>query len=82
MFCVSLMWKTPTGRKDFVFMVLMGLRKALSLIPIRKVPVSNGKGLNRYLSEEQERQIAEAIARELETTNWKIEQGPPARPPG
>ena len=76
------MWKTPTERKDFVFMILMGLRKALSLIPIRKVPVSNRKGFNRYLTEEQENQIAEAITRELESYNWKIEQGPPGRPPG
>jgi hypothetical protein len=76
------MWKDPTERKDFVFMILMGLRKALSLIPIRKVPVvPNGKGLNRYLTEEQEKQIADAIARELETTNWKIEKGPPGAHP-
>jgi hypothetical protein len=27
-----LMWKTPTERKDFVFVVRMGLRRGLSLI--------------------------------------------------
>jgi hypothetical protein len=66
------MWKTPTERKDFVFMVRMGLRKGLSLI----------RGMKKSLTEDQQQHIAETIVHEIETTNWKIEQGPPARPPG
>jgi hypothetical protein len=53
-------------------MVRMGLRKGLSLI----------RGMRKELSQEQQERIAETIVHELETTNWKIEQGPPARPPG
>jgi hypothetical protein len=66
------MWKDPRERKDFVFMVRMGLRKGLSSI----------RGVRKAIDEEDQYRIAEAIVRELETTNWKIEQGAPARPPG
>jgi hypothetical protein len=66
------MWKDLRERKDFVFMVRMGLRKGLSLI----------RGMRKELTQEQQERIAETIAHELETTNWKIEQGGPGRPPG
>lgn len=66
------MWKTATERKDFAFMVRMGLRKGLSLI----------RGMKRSLTEEQQAYVAETIVHELESTNWKIEQGAPSRPPG
>jgi len=66
------MWKTPTERKTFAFMVRMGLRKGLSLI----------RGMKRSLTEDQQKQVAEVIVRELETTNWKIEEGEPGKPSG
>jgi hypothetical protein len=66
------MWKDPRERKTFVFMVRMGLRNGLSLI----------RGMKKSLDEDQQKRVAETIVHELETTNWKIEQGPPARPPG
>jgi hypothetical protein len=63
------MWRTPTERKDFVFMVRMGLRKGLSLI----------RGMKRSLTEDQQRQVAETMVHELETSNWKIEEGESGR---
>ncbi len=51
------MWKDPRERKDFVFMVRMGLRKGLSLI----------RGMRKELTQEQQERIAETIAHELET---------------
>jgi hypothetical protein len=36
----------------------------------------------RQLNEEQRKRVAETIVHELETTNWKIVLGEPARPPG
>jgi hypothetical protein len=69
LFC---MWKDPSERTNFVFMVKIGLRRALSLI----------QGMKKSLTEDQQRCVAETIVHELESYNWKIEQGPPARPPG
>jgi len=45
----------------------MGLRAGLKLI----------RGMRRPLSEEQQHIVAREIADHLESTNWKIEQGPP-----
>jgi hypothetical protein len=47
---------------------MMGLRKGLSLI----------RGMRRSLTEDQQHKVADAIVVHLESTNWKIEQGPPA----
>jgi hypothetical protein len=66
------MWKDPSERTNFVFMVKIGLRRALSLI----------RGTKKSLTEDQQQCVAETIVHELESYNWKIEQGPPARPPG
>jgi hypothetical protein len=59
-------------RKNFVFMVKIGLRRALSLI----------RGPKKSLTEDQQEYVAETIVHVLESYNWKIERGPPARPPG
>jgi hypothetical protein len=66
------MWKTANERRDVVFMVRMGLRKGLSLI----------RGMKRSLTEDQQKQVAETIVHELESYNWKIEEGELGRPPG
>ena len=46
----------------------MGLRAGLRLV----------RGMRRTLTEEQQHTIARAIVEHLESTNWKIEKGPPA----
>ena len=57
------MWTTAD---ELRLSVLIGLRKGLSLI----------RGMRRSLSEDQQRVVAGAIVEHLESTNWKIEQGP------
>lgn len=47
--------------------IVMGLRKGLQLV----------RGMRRALTEDQQHTVAEAIAKHLRATNWKIEQGPP-----
>jgi hypothetical protein len=47
--------------------VLMGLRKGLSLC----------RGMRRSLTEDEQHKVAGAIVEHLESTNWKIERGPP-----
>ena len=64
-YCLS-MWKTATGRKTFLFMARTALGKALSLIRDMK---------RRSRAEERQKQAAETIIHELETTNWKIQEG-------
>ena len=44
----------------------MGLRKGLSLI----------RGMRRSLTEDEQHKVAAAIVVHLESTNWRIEQGP------
>jgi hypothetical protein len=61
----------PTERDDFRFMVQLGLREGLRSVRLRKA-----------LSDEEQRQIAEAIVRMIETHNWKVSLGEPGRPPG
>jgi hypothetical protein len=46
--------------------VLMGLRRGLKL----------GRGMRRALTEDEQHKVAAAIVEHLESTNWKIEQGP------
>jgi hypothetical protein len=48
--------------------VVMGLRQGLRLV----------RGMRRALTEEEQHKVAGAIVEHLESTNWKIEQGPPA----
>jgi hypothetical protein len=48
--------------------VVMGLREGLRLI----------RGMRRALTEDEQHKIAGKIVEHLESTNWKIEQGPPA----
>jgi hypothetical protein len=62
----------PTERRDFVFTVRMVLRHGLSAI----------RGMRKELTAEQQERVAETIVEMLETHNWKISLGPPARPPG
>ena len=58
-----------TERENLVFRVSMALTKGLSVV----------RG-QRQLNEVQRKTVAETIVRELETTNWKITLGEPARP--
>jgi hypothetical protein len=62
-----------------------GATRGFVFDPYPQVPViPNGKGLNSYLTEEQERHIAEAITRELQ---WEVRRkalmvsSPVGRPP-
>jgi hypothetical protein len=48
--------------------VVMGLRQGLRLI----------RGMRRALTEEEQHKVARKIVEHLESTNWKIEKGPPA----
>jgi hypothetical protein len=61
----------PYRAKRFRLYGPYGTREGLSLI----------RGMKRSLTEEQQKYVAETIVHELETTNWKIEQGAPSRPP-
>jgi hypothetical protein len=36
------------------------------------------RGMRRSLTEDEQHKVADAIVQHLESTNWKIEQGPPA----
>ena len=58
------MW---TQRQSLSLSVALGLRKGLSLI----------RGARRTFNEEEQYKIAEEVVKELEASNWKIEQGPP-----
>jgi hypothetical protein len=58
------MW---TRADELRLSVVMGLRAGLSLI----------RGMRRSLTEEEQDKVADAIVKHLESTNWKIEQGPP-----
>ena len=53
-------------------MVGQGLKKGLATV----------RGWRRALSEDEQERVAEVIANELLTHNWKISPGEPARPPG
>jgi hypothetical protein len=50
---------------DLRLSVVMGLRKGLSL-----------RGMRRSLTEDEQHKVATAVVEHLESTNWKIEQGP------
>ena len=51
---------------DLRLSVVMGLRKGLSLV----------RGMRRSLTEDEQHKVATAVVEHLESTNWKIEQGP------
>jgi hypothetical protein len=57
------MWKRAD---ELRLSVLMGLRKGLKLC----------RGMRRALTEDEQHKVAGAIVEHLESTNWKIEQGP------
>jgi hypothetical protein len=57
------MWSSSD---DLRLSVVMGLRKGLSLI----------RGMRRSLTEDEQHKVATAVVEHLESTNWKIEQGP------
>jgi hypothetical protein len=59
------MW---TKAEDLRFSVMIGLRDGLRLV----------RGMRRSLTENEQRKVAGAIAKHLESTNWKFEKGPPA----
>jgi hypothetical protein len=63
------MW---TKAQDLRFGVMMGLRKGLRLV----------RGMRRALTEDEQHKVADAIDEHLESTNWKIEHGPPHQPRG
>jgi hypothetical protein len=48
------------------FSVMMGLRRGLSLC----------RGMRRALTEDEQQKVAGPIVEHLESTNWRIEQGP------
>ena len=52
---------------DLRLSVVMGLRRGLSLI----------RGMRRSLTEDEQHKVATVIVEHLESTNWKIERGPP-----
>jgi hypothetical protein len=58
------MW---TRTEHLQFSVMMGLRDGLKSI----------RGMRRALTEDEQHKIAEKIVAHLESTNWKIEKGPP-----
>jgi len=58
------MWDRAT---ELRFSVMMGLRRGLSLI----------RGMRRSLTEDEQHNVAGTIVEHLESTNWKIERGPP-----
>jgi hypothetical protein len=64
LFFIAGMW---TRADELRLSVVMGLRRGLGLI----------RGMRRTLTEEQQHTVARAIVDHLESTNWKIEQGPP-----
>jgi hypothetical protein len=57
------MW---TNTDELRLSIVMGLRKGLSLI----------RGMRRALTEDEQHRVATCIAEHLESSNWKIEQGP------
>jgi hypothetical protein len=57
-----------TRADDLRLSVVMGLRAGLKSV----------RGMRRSLTEDEQHKVADAIVRHLESTNWKIEQGPPA----
>jgi hypothetical protein len=59
------MW---TRADELRLSVVMGLRDGLRLI----------RGMRRSLTEDEQHKVASAIVHHLESTNWKIEKGPPA----
>jgi hypothetical protein len=59
------MW---TRADDLRLSVVMGLRDGLGRI----------RGMRRSLTEDEQHKVADAIVQHLESTNWKIEKGPPA----
>jgi hypothetical protein len=59
------MW---TRADDLRLSVIMGLRAGLKSV----------RGMRRSLTEDEQHKVADAIVQHLESTNWKIEQGPPA----
>jgi hypothetical protein len=58
------MW---TRADELRLSVVMGLRAGLRLI----------RGMRRSLTEDEQHKVANAIVEHLESTNWKIEKGPP-----
>jgi hypothetical protein len=57
------MW---TKADELRLSIVMGLRKGLSLI----------RGMRRALTEDEQSKVATCIVEHLESTNWKIDQGP------
>jgi hypothetical protein len=58
---------TWTRADELRLSVLMGLRTGLRLV----------RGMRRALTEDEQHKVADAIVTHLESTNWKIECGPP-----
>jgi hypothetical protein len=58
-------------RRNLIFRTSTALTKGLGLI----------RGM-KPLNEEQRRRVAELVIQELESSNWTITLGEPARPPG
>jgi hypothetical protein len=58
------MWTRADGPR---LSVVMGLRDGFKSI----------RGMRRSLTEDEQHRIAEKIVAHLESTNWKIEKGPP-----
>jgi hypothetical protein len=59
------MW---TRADDQRLSVIMGSRAGLMSV----------RGMRRSLTEDEQHKVADAIVQHLESTNWKIEKGPPA----
>jgi hypothetical protein len=57
------MWTTA---ENLQFSVVRGLRKGLGLI----------RGMRHALTEVEQDKVGAAIAEQLESSNWRIEQGP------
>ena len=67
-FNVIYLWlRTWTEQQTLQLTVVMGLAKGLTRI----------RGMRRALTEEDQKKIAEAIIKELQTSHWKITRGPP-----
>jgi hypothetical protein len=65
--CSFVFGMTWTRADDLRLSVVMGLRAGLKSV----------RGMRRSLTEDEQRKIADAIIAHLESTNWKIELGPP-----
>jgi hypothetical protein len=59
---------TWTNDEELQLSIRKGIREGFDLV----------RGTRGSLSEDQERVIADAVVKHLETGNWRIERGPPA----